>query len=564
MKVLFHILKFKVLFIFKSQGNFSVSSAIKSLGVLIVYSIFAIGVYVLAKNIIAYLLEDVKIGMYLFHRFIFVVLFIFFMAVNIGNIVVSYSTFFKTKEVDFLLTKPLSFAKIFLIKFLDNFFYSSSTLLLIISAVIAAYTSYFSLPWYFIPVAVSFIILPFMFTAGTLGAIILLVILILAAKFGIKRILLTIASVYASATILFYYFSSPVKLVTEVFKYFPNLNNYFGFLENPIVKLLPNHWVAEALYWITTGKVHAAGWYVYLLIITSVLFFLLSLLIAKRWFYKTWLVFLNLSSELSVKKKNNSKTIFSFENNSSLKPRREALIKRELLLFMREPSQWSHFIVMIFLISIFILSISSIDVIILKSYDVYLKTLIYLVIYLFNVFLIASLSIRFIFPLVSLEGETIWKVRSAPLNYKKLMLTRLFIYFFVIFIIGQVLNFVSNFQFSISLAAISQLNTAFVTITLVSLNFGMGAMFANYKERNPIRVASSQGASLTFLFTIIYLLFLIIILFAPVSNYFYAVERGNSSSISQLFYTSLMLGIVTLIFSYLSISNGVKHFNKDI
>jgi hypothetical protein len=99
---------------------------------------------------------------------------------------------------------------------------------------------------------------------------------------------------------------------------------------------------------------------------------------------------------------------------------------------------------------------------------------------------------------------------------------------------------------------------------LVSLNFGMGAIFANYKERNPIRVASSQGASLTFLFTIIYLVFLIILLFAPVSNYFYAIERGNLISIAQLIYTSLMLGAVTLVFSYLSISKGVKYFNQDI
>ena len=238
MKVLFHILKFKILFVIKSQGNFNLSSVIKSLGVVTVYSIFVVGVYVLAKNIIAYLLEDVKIGMYLFHRFIFVVLFIFFMAVNIGNIVVSYSTFFKTKEVDFLLTKPLSFTKIFLVKFFDNFFYSSSTLLLIISAVIASYTSYFGLPWYFILFAVSFIILPFMFIAGTLGAIILLLIMRVAATFGIKKVLVTLTTVYASATILFYYFSSPVNLVTRVFQYFPNINNYFGFLENPIVKLM--------------------------------------------------------------------------------------------------------------------------------------------------------------------------------------------------------------------------------------------------------------------------------------------------------------------------------------
>jgi ABC-2 type transport system permease protein len=459
---------------------------------------------------------------------------------------------------------PISFAKIFLIKFLDNFFYSSSTLLLMVTAALAGYTSYFGLTWYFIPFAVVFLILPFMFIAGTLGAITLLVIMRFAATFGIKKVLVTIATVYGATIILFYIFSSPVQLVTKVFAYFPNINNYFGFLESPAVKLLPNHWVADALYWISSGKFTAAGWYVYLLIMVSILFFLFALYLAKKWFYKTWLVFLNLSSELSVKKKRNGKSVFSFEKKSSLMPRREALVKRELLLFIREPSQWTHFIVMLFLITIFIVSISSIDVMILNAYNIYLKTLIYLIIYLFNVFLIASMALRFIFPLVSLEGETIWKIRSAPLDYKKLMLTRLFIYFSVIFVIGQLLNFVSNYQFSIMLTLISQLNTAFVTITLVSLNFGMGAAYANYKEKNPIRVASSQGASLTFLFTIVYLVFLIVLLFAPLSNYFYEFDKSSLASLSQLIYTSLILGTFALIVSYLSISKGVRHFLKDI
>ena len=129
--------------------------------------------------------------------------------------------------------------------------------------------------------------------------------------------------------------------------------------------------------------------------------------------------------------------------------------------------------------------------------------------------------------------------------------------------IGQVLNFVSNFQFSIMLTAISQLNTAFVTITLVSLNFGMGSAYSNFKEKNPIRVASSQGASLTFLFTIIYLVFLIILLFAPLSNYFYAYDKNSMASVSQLLYTSVIIGTMAFIVSYISISKGAKNFAKE-
>lgn len=564
MTLLIHILKFKFITFIKFQEELNGKSLLKSLSASVVYIFFAVGIFFFTQNIISYLIEDVKIGMFLLHRFLFVVLFIFFLTVNIGNIVVSYSTFFKTKEVDFLLTTPISFTKIFLIKFLDNFFYSSSTLLLMITAGLTGYTTYFGLHWSFIPFSVIFLILPFMFMAGTLGAITLLTIMRLAASFGIKKVLLIIALVYTAATIIFYLFSSPVQLVTNVFQYFPNINNYFGFLENPAIKLLPNHWVADALYWIASGKLIAAGWSIYLINVVSILFLISSLMLAKKWFYKSWLVYLNLSNEMSVKQKNNFRVYFSFEKNSSLKPKREALFKRELLLFIREPSQWTHFLVMVFLITIFILSISNVHVIILNSYNIYFKTLVYLIIYLFNVFLIASMSLRFIFPLVSLEGETIWKIRSAPLNYKRIMLTRLFIYFFVIFVIGQLLNFVSSYQFSILFIIISQLNTALVTITLVSLNFGMGATYANYKEKNPIRIASSQGASLTFLFTIVYLFFLIILLFAPLSNYFFEIEKGSFASVSQLLYASLILGSVALIMTYLSISKGIGQFNEDI
>ena len=564
MQIILHILKYKILSFLDLHRAFSLKSTLKNLGVAIVYFIFAFGIFILSKNIIIYLMDEVGIGLYLLHRFIFVALFIFLIAVNVGNVVVSYSTLFKSNEVAFLLTKPVSYKNIYLIKFLDNFFYSSSTLLLIIFAVIASYSIYFNLPWYFTPLTMLFIILPLMLIAGVLGAIVLLIILRFAAGFGIKKVLTILALIYSGAIISFYFVSSPVSLVARVFQYFPNINLYFGFLEDPVVKFLPNHWVAESLYWISSGKLFAAGWYIYLLITTSILLFLFSLILAKKWFYKTWVAFTNLRSELSVKKKKTGRMAFTFGKGSSFNPRHEVLLKRELIMFLREPSQWMHFLIMIFLISIFIVSTSNIDTMILNTYDTYLKSIFYLIIFLFNIFLIASLSLRFIFPLVSLEGETLWKIRSAPLNFRKLLPTRLFSYFIVIFIIGQALNFFSTNQISGSLVAVSQINTAFITITFVSLNFGMGSAFANYKEKNPIRVASSQGASLTFLFMIVYMVFLVLILFPAVSNFFFNLRKGSLASASELLFPSVILGLLTLILSYLSITKGVQNFARDI
>jgi ABC-2 type transport system permease protein len=216
-----------------------------------------------------------------------------------------------------------------------------------------------------------------------------------------------------------------------------------------------------------------------------------------------------------------------------------------------------------FLITIFISSISGIDIIILKAYNEYLKTLIYLIVSLFNVFLVASLSLRFVFPLISLEGEALWKIRSAPINFNDLLLKRLIIYFVLIFFIGQLISFFSNFQFPAMLSIVAQINAALTTVTLISLNFGMGGIFANYKEKNAIRLASSQGASITFLFTLLYLVMIIVILFIPVSNYFYALERGINISIWNLLSTSLVLLVFAIIISSVSIRLGLKSFTKD-
>ncbi|HRN26218.1 MAG: hypothetical protein IT276_01580 [Ignavibacteriaceae bacterium] len=562
MKEVAHILYYKILIFLKANSPFNFSAVVKSIGSTIVYSIFAYGCFIMTYNMIDYLLVTVKIGSFLLHRFILVILFIFFIAINVGNMVVSFSTLYKSKEVFHLITKPISFTKLFLIKFLDNFFYSSTTLLLIVAAVLLGYGFYFNLSFWFYPFALFFLVLPFMFTAGSAGVIVLLIVLRLAGKWGLKRVLIFIGLIYSASVILFYFISNPIKLVERVFDYYPNINQYFGFLESSSVKFLPNYWIAESLYWISESKIDRAIPFIYANLVTSIFVFGVTLFLAKKWYYQTWLTSLQVNAEL--KNKNKSKIqFFGFHKKSILNGFDESILKREFFLFFREPSQWLHLLVMIFLITIFISSISGIDIIILKAYNEYLKTIIYLIVSLFNVFLVASLSLRFVFPLISLEGEALWKIRSAPINFNDLLIKRLAIYFLLIFFFGQLISFFSNFQFPLALSIVAQINAALTTITLISLNFGMGGLFANYKEKNAIRLASSQGASITFLFTLLYLVLIIAILFIPVSNYFYALAHGVNISIWNLLSTSIILFALAVVISSVSIKLGLKSFTKD-
>jgi len=564
MNLLFHILKYKLILFMKMNSRMSLSSLLRSTLISAVYVLFAIGFFLFTKNTVTYLMDVGRIGSFLLHRFIMLVLFMFFISVNIGNIVVSFSTLFKSGETAWFFTKPISFTKVFLIKFLDNFFYSSTTLLLIIAAALLGYGIYFNLSWYFYPVILLIIILPFMFSAGSLGAIILLLILRLSAKFGLRKVITILGVIYASWIIGFYYISSPIDLVRKVFEYFPNINQYFGFLESPLIKILPNGWVADSLYWITQGQFDKALPLIAMNLILAAALFSLAMFIAKHWYYKTWITSLDLNSDLKIKNTLNV-SLFGFEKESRLNSIDEVIIKRELLLFFREPGQWIHLSVMLFLMGIFMIGISGIRIIIAENYyNDYLKTIIYLVVSLFGIFMVAALSLRFVFPLISLEGETVWKIRSSPVNHRPILIKRLLVYFALIFILGQLITFFANFQFPYELSIIGQVNSTFIIISIVSLNFGMGGYFSNYKEKNPIRIASSQGASLTFLLILLYLVLLIALLFIPVYNYFKSAHSYIVAPLHDLIFTGIILFVLSVIIAWVFINLGLKSFQRDI
>src|SRR4030066_1817272 len=432
MDQIFHIIKFKLISFIKINTDLKPVNILKNLGSMVVYVLFGIGVYLFTKASLLYLLEEIRIGTFLLHRFISIILFIFFMAVNAGNIIVSFSTLYKSKEVYYLITMPISFIKIFLIKFLDNFFYSSTTMLLMISAVMLGYSAYFKIDFFFVMFFFFFMLLPFMLIAASLGVILLMFMIRISYKFGLKKVVAGLIMLYLIGLLLFFQSSNPISIVEQVMAYYPNINGYFGSLDNPALKFLPNFWIADSLYWFSAGKPMYALPYVGLLLGASLTFLIAALFTAKKLYYKTWLE----SFELKIKNtqskvRTNSKQIF--KNKTFLTPQIDVLLKKEFLQFFREPGQWIHLSVIIFLIAIFVVSLGGIDGGLLNSYNYSLRAIIYVVIFSFNLFLISSLALRFAFPAISLEGDAYWKLKSSPISMKKFVIIKFSILFTFIF-----------------------------------------------------------------------------------------------------------------------------------
>lgn len=561
MRELVLVLNIKAHIVLKNLFDFRLQSVVKNLSSLVIFGGVAVGVFFLARLSTNYLIQEAHIGQFLYHRFLSMLLYVFFVTVNLGNMIVCYATMFKSDEVKFLMGLPISHEKIFLLKFVDNFFYSSTTLTLLGLSWLLGYGSTYSMPWTFYFVAMFLVFLPFMLISGILAVLLLMGLIRVAARVGIRMLLAGLGVVYLLAVYLYFQMTNPVKLVQEVMKYYPDVNQYFGYLDAPASRFLPNHWVSEYLYWSVRGEPGSALPWFFILVLVMAGLMIVAALLAHKYYYSSWL---SVSDALALRNPRGERgfPFLQLSRSGVLERQTDVLVRRDFWMFFREPSQWLHLMLMFVLLVVFLISVSSLE---LKLTQPLLQTTSFLVVFLFNGFLVASLLLRFVFPAISLEGEPFWCVRSAPVSLRKLYLLKLILSIVGVLAVAEVLVASSTYLLRNDplLVRFALGCMGLIAVALTGLNLGAGAYFASYREKNPIRVASSQGASLTFLVSMSFLSLTAMIVILPLKRYFDNLIIRGWLTTDWMALPMVLVGVVSFVVFVVSTGVGLRAFHRD-
>ena len=535
---------------------------LKNTSSFLIFGGFAVGVFFISRSVTIYLLQEAHIGQFLFHRFLSMLLYVFFVTVNLGNMIVCYATLYRSQEVTFLMAMPVTHAKIFLIKFVDNFFYSSTTLTLVGFAVLLGYGSCFHLPWYYYLVTIFLVLLPFMLIAGIIAVVVLMLLIKVAGRIGARWLLTIIITSYLSVIYAYFKITNPVELVNEVMKHYPDVNEYFGYLDPPFVHYLPNHWVTEFFYWSINGDTPRAIANLSLLFFTMLGLIVLAGLIGRKYYYESWLIASDAQIMRGPGKRHFRLKLLEFGRKNFLRPQTDAIIKRDTWLFLREPSQWLHLLLMMVLLCIFLISMSSLE---LRLSHPLLQAVSFLIVFLFNGFLIASVALRFVFPSVSLEGEAFWAVRTSPYSLRDLYWQKFAFSFIALLTLAEFLSIVSvgMLRRDTQLIQLAGITTGFIALALSSLNLGAGTYFATFKEKNPIRIASSQGSSVTFLISMVYMTVVVMILIVPLNNYFQRYLLFGAQPSSWLVLPVVGVGVLSMLCFLIATSVGLRSIQRD-
>jgi ABC-2 type transport system permease protein len=303
-----------------------------------------------------------------------------------------------------------------------------------------------------------------------------------------------------------------------------------------------------------------------LLLLMTAVMFTVVLYVGKRYYYRTWLMTFEFQAKSNTVVSGRRVKLLDFRKDSHLPAQLEVLVKKEYFQFFRESSQWMHLALLLVLVFVFAFSIRNLNVT-LRVTEI--QTVGYLILYAFSGFLSCSLALRFVFPAVSMEGKSFWTQLSAPIKLKKIYILKFAIGMVLVLLPALLTSAFSNIPFMKMterrplLMYFGMFSTFWVTLTLVSLNLGLGGYFANYQEKNPIRVASSQGATLTFLVALVYLITLVSIVIIPLRDYFLSLFQFLPFDMSVIVAPGTTLGMLSAGLSAFALAVGYRSLQRD-
>jgi ABC-2 type transport system permease protein len=554
MSLISHIIKYKLINLIAYFRQTDLETRTRAIvGILVMFAFFAGGLYFF-WYVFDYLSHIREIGLMLMDKVLSLAFLAIFVMLIISNIVTAISTLYRSNETTFYLAMPISHLELFTVRFFDNLLYSTWGVMILGVPIIMAYGLARGFEWWHYLLGLIAILIPFTIIPGCIGAGALMIAYLLSKYFRPRSLLYALLSLSALAIVIYFKYGQPASLTHNVMADWRVLNSFLGSLAATSFPFLPSYWVTETLkFFANDGR---AGFWVYVLAIISTMLFLLRALfvMADGFYYQSWQASIQMGAPTKGRARQSRPLPAFFGLPQWLPSDFRSVLAKDLKLFVREPAQWAQFSVLLVLLVIYLVNLRHFPT---NITDKFWRTIISFANFAFTGFILATLSVRFVYPNISLEGKSFWAVVSSPMSLKRLFWEKFFMAFFIFAFLAEILAFISNIMLGLTgyMMILSFFSIFLMSVSLTSLSVGMGAAFPSFNERNPGRIASSIGGMITTVISLVYVTLMVIILALPTHRYSIYVVEGTIPFPTKEFLTA---GILMLILNLATIIVPIK------
>jgi len=484
-------------------------------------------IFAILYRLLAYFRGIQEIGPLLAGKLLGLILVSFLGMLLLSNVISALSTFFLARDLDLLVAGPVDWLRFYVAKLMETCAHSSWMVVLMAVPMFAAYGVVYDGGPMFALVVVS-VFIPFLLLPAVLGtAITVLLVNVFPAR-RTKDILSVIAVLAAGGVVLLFRLMRPEQLARP--EGFRSLIEFISLLKAPTSPWLPSEWVqTAAMSWL---REEPDALPIYLLWSTAAAFIVLGAMM-HRWLYPMGFTKAQESGEKWVKQNG-----FSLAFARIIRPLgviRSELVMKEVRLFFRDTTQWSQLILLAVLVVVYIFNIKFLPLT-GEGVTFFVANMIPFLNLVLSGFVLASIAARFIFPGVSLEGRTMWLLRSSPLRMRELLWSKFWVGTIPLLLFAVGLVVVTGLLMKVSdfIMLVSVLTIAMMTFAISGLAIGFGTIFPRFDTENAAQIPTSFGGLLFMMASIVLIAIVITLEARPVFSYLASVSFGSPRDTGEM------------------------------
>ena len=471
-----------------------------------------------------------------------------------SSALLAFSSLYRSREVAHLLTTPLPLPDLFTARLAEVTFMSSWSSAYVGSPVLLAYGLERHAPLDFYLVAAAGFV-PFVLIAAALGAAVAL----LAARTlpRLPRGLLP-AALAAAGALAFLFFR--LKLADPSFRDTVDLGLLVNLAGQAEASFLPSHWLTAAVVGAAAGARGEALFFVLVLLANAALVALVAATLAGRLFYPGWGDLVGRGGSRARRRAGGRRGRLG----AALRGPLAQLALKDVRVFLRDPAQWSQVLIFFGVLAVYVATMRTgprgLPTAFWQNWITLLNTLACLLV-------LATLTTRFVFPLVSLEGRRFWLLGLAPLPVRALVRQKFLLSLAASAAVTLALALLSGFR--LGLAPVPLLATlgvvAAASVALSGLAVGLGSLYPDFGSDDPAKIVSGLGGTLTFIVSLAYVLVVAAAQTAVLRAHHVALRSAGAAG-PALRVALLAAGLVALLTAaatILPLRAGIRHLERS-
>jgi ABC-2 type transport system permease protein len=451
-----------------------------------------------------------------------------------SGVVSALATFFLSDDLRLLMAAPVAARRVFMARFARTVGQAGWMVIVFLVPVLAGVGLAKCAPVSFVAIAM-LTVAPFVVIPVGLGAGVTLLLVNVFPARRARDILMLMGLVFAVSLVILLRVVQPERLLRV--ESMPVVTDFFATLQSPVTPFLPSFWAGEVIF---AGLHGSTDWLHLAALWSTAAASTIGLAAAfARWHFAGY----SKSQEARKARFAQWRGLDRAARWLPLSPVRRQLLVKDIKVFVRDVSQWSQLLLLLALVLVYLYNFRVLELDRVPGMSGVIKNAYAFLNMGMAGFVMATVTVRFVFPAVSAEGAAFWIIRSAPISLRDFLWSKFWIGLLPVLVLTECLVVAGNYFLGTDpfLKRLTAGAVAVMAFALVGLAAGLGARYPRFAADNPSQVAGSYGGVAFMVAAVFYVIAMIGLLGWPSSVYLFSQARRRSLTEWQMLYMAAAL-----------------------